>query len=114
MHQHHRAWTKEGLYTPEHLGCRVAPPVLGVDTPGGEPKTKLLCNLLGPRCAYAPRRTPEPRFYTETPEGLESLTRVDFDCTARAPCVAHVLRAVKLDLVSSVERFGNYLAMLEG
>lgn len=114
VHQHHRARTKKGYYASEHLGYRVASPVLGICSPGGEPETKIRCNLPGPRCAYAPRRAPEPRFYTETPEGLESLACVDFDRTARAACMAHVLRAVKLDLVSSVERIVDQLTMLEG
>jgi len=33
---------------------------------------------------------------------------------ARAARLAHVLRAVKLDFVARVERFGDQLTMLEG
>jgi len=40
--------------------------------------------------------------------------RVGLDLAARATRVAHVLCAVKLDLVSRVERVGDQLAMLQG
>jgi hypothetical protein len=114
MHQHDRAQTKEGLYAPEHLGDRVASPVFGVGAPGGELEAKILRNLLSPGCTYAPRRAPEPRFYIEASEGLDSLTRVGLDLAAGAARVAHVLCAVKLDFVSRVERIGDQLTMLEG
>jgi hypothetical protein len=77
-------------------------------------ETKLLRNLLRPGCTYAPRRPPEPWLYSEASQGLEPLTGVSLYFVARAVRVAHVLCAVKLDFVSRVERFGNYLAMFEG
>ena len=45
---------------------------------------------------------------------MESLACVDLDLAARAACVAYVLCTVKLDLMSYIKSFGNYVAMLEG
>jgi len=114
VHQHHRAGTEERFYAAQHLWCRVAPPVVRVGAPVGEPQSEVIPELLRPGREHPPRWPPQSGLNPEATEHFEPFTGVVLDLAAGAARVARMLGAVELDLVTRLAGGGYDILVLDG
>lgn len=114
VHEHYRAGAEKRFYTVQHLRGEVAPPVVRVGAPGGEPETEVSGDLLRPGRENSPGRAPQPGLCAYASQHLEALVRIGLYLAAGATRMAYMSGAMKLDPVACLARGDYDIAVLHG